>query len=122
MIPERTDIFINGGGIPGLALALLLGRAGLDVVVADPFPPKALKLEKPENRTSALMQSSLETLRKTGAWEMAEPFGETMSVLRIVDESGARKGKPLQVDFSAAEIGLEYFGVNIPNNILRLIF
>lgn len=113
----HTDILIVGGGTPGLALAALLGRAGLAVCVADLYPPSPLKSVKADGRTSALMQGSVNILKSAGGWDKAAPFGEPLQILRIIDDSAG--DDPLQVDFEAHEIKLEQFGINMPNAPLR---
>jgi len=117
MKAQNTDILIVGGGAPGLSLAALLGKAGLDVTIADKSPAPALKQAKPDGRTSALMQASVNILKATGAWDDAAPFGAALQTLRIVDDSGT--GEPVQVDFKADEIGFTEFGINMPNEPLR---
>lgn len=113
------DVIVSGGGTPGLALALLLANVGLRVAVIDPAPLSRFRLGAPEGRTSALMQSSIAALKMTGAWEMALPYGASLEVLRIVDDSFGRKKQQIETDFPAADIGLSFFGINMPNNILR---
>ncbi len=119
MSTQTTDILISGGGTPGLALALLLGRAGLAVTVLEPYPAPPLKGLAPEGRTSALMQGSLNILKATGGWEIVRPYAAPLETLRIIDDSAGLDAKPVQTDFTAAEIGLDAFGMNVPNNILR---
>lgn len=114
---RSTDILITGGGVPGLALAALLGQAGIGVLVADRAPAPALQSVKADGRTAALMQGSVNILQASGAWERARKFGEELQTLRIIDDSGA--GEPVRAEFCADEIGLPAFGVNMPNEPLR---
>lgn len=118
MTQQPTDILIAGGGAPGLALALLLARAGLTVTVIDPAPFAGLKDVKPDSRTAALMQGSIRILEATGAWDDCAPHGAALKILRIVDENAARE-KPVTADFHADEIGLPAFAVNMPTGPLR---
>lgn len=113
------DVLISGGGTPGLTLALLLARAGLSVGVIDPAPLSSFKINKAEGRTSALMQSSIRTLSRTGVWDDCLVYGAPLRLLRIIDDSTGGKQAQIETDFPAADIGLEYFGINMPNNILR---
>lgn len=106
------DVMICGGGVPGLALSLLLGRLGLRVVVVDPVPPAAEPVT--DSRTSALMVSAVNIMRATGAWADCLPYGAALETLRIVDAGH-------QVDFQASEIGQPFFGVNMPNGVSRTI-
>lgn len=113
-----TDILIAGGGAPGLTLAALLAPLGLRVTVIDPAPFPGLDAVRPDNRTAALMQGSINVLRAAGVWDRCAPLGGELRVLRVVDENGAR-AQPLQADFHAADIGLPAFAVNMPNGTLR---
>ncbi len=115
------DVLISGGGTPGLALALLLARAGLQVGVIDPAPLSQFKRGKAEGRTAALMQSAIHTLARTGVWEEALGHGAPLRTLRIIDDSTGGKKSQIETDFPAADINLEYFGINMPNNILRTL-
>lgn len=114
-----TDILIAGGGAPGLALAALLAPLGLTVAVIDPAPFPGLKDARADNRTSALMQGSINIVRATGAWDACAGRGAELQVLRIVDENAPRDGEIIRTDFHASEIGLPAFAVNMPNGILR---
>ena len=108
-----------GGGVPGLALAALLGQLGITVTVADKYPPPPLCDVKPDGRTAALMQGSVNILKATGAWEKSAAYGEDLKILRIIDDSAGRAQKPVQVDFEAPEIRMDAFGVNMPLTPLR---
>lgn len=113
------DVIISGGGTPGLTLALLLAQAGITVTLIDPAPLSSFKLGKPEGRTSALMQSALHTLKKAGIWDQCQTHGAPLETLRIIDDSTGGARQQIETDFPASDIGLEYFGINMPNNILR---
>ena len=115
---ELCDVLISGAGTPGLTLALLLGQAGLNVLVIDPAPLRVLQNKIPDTRTVALMQGSIDVIKTAGAWEKCEPHGGVMEALKIIDDSGLTRA-PVEALFPAAEIGQEIFGVNMPNNILR---
>lgn len=114
----QTDILIAGGGAPGLILATLLAPLGLRVTVIDPAPFAGMAQAKPDTRTSALMQGSINIVRAAGAWDDCAAHGAELRILRIIDENG-RRGAAVQADFHASEIGLDSFAVNMPNGILR---
>lgn len=118
---EIVDILIAGGGAPGLVLATLLAPLGLRVAVIDPAPFPGLAEARPDNRTSALMQGSINIVRAAGAWEACADRGAPLQVLRIIDENAprAKDDKTIQSDFHASEIGLSAFAMNMPNGILR---
>ena len=108
----RADILIAGGGIAGLTLAALLGKAGIAVHIIDNFPPEPLKKTKPSARTIALMQSSVNIIKATGVWDQCKSFSAALKTMRITDEE-------IDIEFDAFEIGQEEFGFNVPNSILR---
>jgi 2-octaprenyl-6-methoxyphenol hydroxylase len=114
----NTDIVVIGGGIAGLALAVLLGRAGIGVHLVDPKGPEPLKDVKPAGRTVALMQSSLNIIKATGAWNAIAEHGGALKTMRIIDDSRTNEDS-IQSEFYADDIGLEQFGFNIPNPLLR---
>jgi 2-octaprenyl-6-methoxyphenol hydroxylase len=110
---QTCDILISGGGIPGLVLSSLLGSLGLNVVVIDPHPPTKPDPLKPDGRTSALMAGSVNILKAVGLWEASAIYGAPLETLRIIESPTAR------ADFNATDIGQPYFGINMPNAILR---
>lgn len=114
----QTDILIAGGGVAGLALAILLGRAGLRVMLAEPHAPPPMAQAAPSGRTVALMNASLNILRPTQVLELVMPFANPMARMRIIDDSVPGAGS-VRATFDAAEAGQPYFGLNIPNAVLR---
>jgi 2-octaprenyl-6-methoxyphenol hydroxylase len=114
---ERTDILICGAGAPGLTLALLLGRLGVSVTLVERGPLPAGKPGPGDGRTAALMQGSVNILKATRGWDGAAKAGEPLKILRIVDDSKGA-GSAVSVDFEAGEIGLDAFGINMPNAAL----
>ena len=115
----NTDILIVGGGIAGLALAALLGRAGIRVRLIEPFPPKPLAEIKPSGRTVALMDSSLNIIKATGVWPLVADISNPLETMRIIDDSRAGNDSKIEIEFPARDIGLPQFGFNVPNAPLR---
>lgn len=113
-----ADILIIGGGAAGLLCGVLLGQKGLSVHIAEPFPPSRLKETDPSGRTVALMQSSLNVLKSAGLSDFISEYGTEMRMMRIIDDSISNE-KELISEFDAFDIGLDYFGCNIPNSSLR---
>ncbi len=113
-----ADLLIIGGGVAGLALAKLLGQEGLNIHLVEPKSPKPLKDTPLSSRTVALMQSSLNILRGARLQEFIEKYGTKMSVMRIIDDSVAKQDT-ITSEFDSFDIGLDYFSMNIPNDLLR---
>jgi 2-octaprenyl-6-methoxyphenol hydroxylase len=115
MTQLKGDIVLSGGGLAGLTLGILLGRAGLNTHLIDIAPPPAN--EAPSGRTVALMENSLNIIRAAGIWDAVKDHAAPLETMRIVDDSSAM-GRT-QVDFHASDIGMNQFGHNIPNNVMR---
>jgi 2-octaprenyl-6-methoxyphenol hydroxylase len=112
----KTDILIIGGGLSGLTLAALLGRAGAEVCVVDREDPKAQLGAAFDARTTALSFASRRVLEAAGAWGRIAPHAEPMREIRVADGAS-----PLYLHFSSEEDGgQEAFGWNLENARLRL--
>lgn len=117
---KQTDILIAGGGIAGLTLAKLLADIGLQVDLIEPYPPKTVSKTPLTGRTVALMESSVNVVKATGIWDYIKAYTTPMAAMRILDDSQAGQ-KIIDTEFRANDIGLEQFGYNIPNGLLRAI-
>jgi 2-octaprenyl-6-methoxyphenol hydroxylase len=106
---------VVGGGPAGLAAALALGKAGADVVLAAPPPPGPGA--QPDTRTAALFAGSIKLLENLGAWEGLALESAPIRAIRIIDDTGSLLRAP-EVMFTAAEVGLDAFGWNVPNRAL----
>jgi 2-octaprenyl-6-methoxyphenol hydroxylase len=98
-----------------LAAALALGKAGAATLLA--APPHRAQGQAPDNRTAALFAGSIELLKNCGAWEKIAPQSAPITAIRIIDDTGALLRSP-EVLFTAAEVGLDVFGWNVPNGAL----
>ena len=105
------DVAVVGAGPAGLAAALGISREGAKVAVIGP------QADPSDNRTAALFTGSLQLLRNLGAWEECSGAGTPLLAIRIIDDMGALLRAP-EVLFTAAEVGLDAFGSNIPNVVL----
>jgi len=105
------DVGVAGAGPAGLAAALCLARNGLRVAVVGAPPPRA------DNRTAALFTGSIRLLRNLGVWDACAAASEPLTAIRIVDDMGGVLRAP-EVLFTAAEVGLEALGYNVPNSVL----
>jgi len=107
----QFDVGVVGAGPAGLAAALCLERLGLHVGLIGPPAARA------DNRTAALFTGSVQLLRNLGAWDACRAGAEPLVAIRIVDDMGGLLRAP-EVVFTAAEVGLEAFGYNVPNAAL----
>lgn len=114
----KTEVLIIGGGVPGLSLALKLGRAGADVCAVD--TEKVIKLKDVEltGRTVALWDGSVQMLKDAGLWDFIADYSQPIETLRIIDDSSKRM-EPVIIDFEAQDIDLDVFGYNVPVARLR---
>lgn len=115
MSEARHTAAVVGGGPAGLAAALALGKAGADVILA--APPHRVAGTAPDTRTAALFAGSIELLRNVGAWDVIAPHSAPILAIRIIDDTGSLLRAP-EVLFTAAEVGRDTFGWNVPNNAL----
>ncbi len=112
---SKTLAAVVGGGPAGLATALALGLAGAETVVA--APSHRGPGTGPDNRTAALFAGSIEFLRNLGVWQDVAAQSAPLAAIRIIDDTGALLRAP-EVLFTAAEVGLEAFGWNVPHAAL----
>ncbi len=110
--PERFDVAVVGAGPAGMTAAIVFARLGLSTVLVAPEPAGR------DARTTALLAGSVEMLRTLGLWDAVSAEGAPLKVMRIIDGTRRLIRAPL-VEFSSAEIGLEAFGANIPNEALN---
>lgn len=108
---KRGEIAIVGGGPAGLASALLLGSAGIEVDLFAQAPARG------DTRTSALMRGAVRLLQALGVWEALRPRAAPLERLRLIDATGRLIRAP-EVTFDSAEIGGGPFGYNIANDDL----
>ncbi len=100
-----------GGGPAGLTTAIALAAAGVETAVVA-MPPGG-----PDNRTTALLASSVTALEALSVWELCAEHAAPLRRMRLVDDT-ARLLRAPEVCFDAAEIGLPAFGYNIENRHL----
>ncbi len=105
-------IAVVGGGPVGLAAALALAKHDYPVTLVAPVSNLAAK--GPDRRTAALFAGSIVLLRNLGAWEVCRGASAPIKGIRIIDDTGGLLRAP-EVVFTAAELGLEAFGYNVPN-------
>jgi 2-octaprenyl-6-methoxyphenol hydroxylase len=109
-----TDVLIIGGGLSGLTLAGLLGRAGVDTVVIDRDPPVSQMSEQYDARATALSFATKEILDAAGAWKALERQAAPIRDIRVADGAS-----PLFLHFDENHSKGRPFGWNVENLLLR---
>lgn len=112
--PDLYDIAVVGGGPSGRIAALTLAQAGFTCVLF--APPSA----KPDGRTTALWQQSIDLLRDIGVWAEIEATAASLKKMRMIDGTGRLLRAP-EVTFDSTELGMEEFGFNILNSNLNAV-
>lgn len=107
---KDADIIVVGGGLTGLAAAVSLARASLEVIHLAPTAP-------PDRRTSALMMPSVDFLREAGLVDDPAAIGHPLTAIRIIDATPRLIRAP-ETLFKAEEAGLSAFGWNFGNATL----
>lgn len=107
--PVFCDVAIIGGGMAGLSLSCLLGRAGLDVVCIDKAVPKP----SADLRTTAISFGSRKILEEAGIWAQIKDACPIEDI-RILDGNS-----PLLLQFLSDEVEGRAFGWIVLNSDLR---
>jgi 2-octaprenyl-6-methoxyphenol hydroxylase len=111
MSGHSFEVAIIGGGPVGLTAAIALAGAGVETALV------AKAAGAPDNRTTALLASSVTALDTLGVWQHCRADAAPLRVMRIIDDTGRLLRAP-EVHFAATEIGLDAFGHNIENRYL----
>lgn len=82
----KTDVFISGGGIGGLTLALKLAQRGVDVVVAERLSKKA-----PVYKGELLQPKSMQIFDQLGLFEEIRSRANEIKVLDMLELSSSLK-------------------------------
>ncbi|WP_341991102.1 UbiH/UbiF family hydroxylase [Azorhizobium sp. AG788] len=108
----QTDVAVVGAGPAGLAAAIGLAAAGISTTLIT-GPERGN-----DHRTTALLDGSVKILQQFGVWQHLMPHTAPLRDMRIVDGTRRLIRAP-EVTFRSGEIGLEAFGYNIENDVLR---
>ena len=98
----ERDVLVAGAGLPGLALAVALARAGLSVALADRNPVVVPEGDPPgwDPRVYAISPGSAAFLRSLGAWQaLPEDRIAAVESMRVEGDRGA------VLEFDAYEVG-----------------
>lgn len=109
---DRVDVAIVGAGPSGLTMAIALARHGFSVALVAPALPAH------DDRTTALLDSSVQMLRALELWATIEPHTAPLRHMRLIDATGRLLRAP-EVVFDASELKLDAFGHNIRNSELN---
>ncbi len=115
MSTATYDTIVIGAGPAGFTAAIALACAGCRGAIAG--PPHNPDPARPDTRTTALLQSSIQLLRNTGVWEGCRAHAAPLHTIRIIDDTGGLLRAP-ELVFESSEIGDEAFGYNIANRQL----
>ena len=116
---ERHDVVISGGALNGSALALALGRAGLDVCLVDPLPPEVQGADDFDGRGYALALSSQRLLAAIGVWPAVAEHAQPLLEIRITDGRPGEGPGPFMLDFHHGEIDESPMGYMVEDRFLR---
>jgi 2-octaprenyl-6-methoxyphenol hydroxylase len=109
---RSTEVVVMGGGPTGLTAAIALAVAGVETTLVRATPPA-------DNRTTALLASSVTALEALDVWPSCRTQAAPLETMRIVDDT-RRLWRAPEVRFSAHEIGLDAFAWNIENRHLMV--
>lgn len=120
------DALVVGGGLNGLAAALALESAGLNVALVDAAPLEAQLAPEFDGRASALAYASWRMFEALGVARRLEPYAEPLTQILVSDgraPDGLRRGGPgpffLHFDSAELETGLP-LGMMAENRHIRL--
>lgn len=111
---QGFDSIIIGGGMVGMATAIALAEAGLQVAVIERIPPPDQLEATFDGRVSAIALGSKRLLRQIGVWDDLAPHTEPIEDIRVVDGD-----TPFFLHYDHSEVGDDPFGWIVENRIIR---
>jgi 2-octaprenyl-6-methoxyphenol hydroxylase len=124
-----ADVFIAGGGLAGLSLALALDQAGLKVAVADAQAPQTTLAPHFDGRAFAIAFASYRMWKALGLGPALDPHAQPIEQIMVTDGrpmGGVKKGGPslMHLHFDREEISPgpngEPLGYMLENRHIRL--
>ncbi|WP_258871034.1 FAD-dependent monooxygenase, partial [Halobacillus trueperi] len=91
----KTDVFIAGGGVGGLALAAKLASRGVHVVIAE-----QLKRESPVYKGELLQPKTLAILERLGVLDEVEENGHVIDQFRFQEVHRNRGSTPEEINLT----------------------
>ncbi|MGE3150942.1 MAG: ubiquinone biosynthesis hydroxylase [Pseudorhodoplanes sp.] len=114
MTAARTDVFIAGGGLPGLSLAIALRQSlgeGLRVTLADP----ALEGPSRDGRASAIAAAARRLFETLDVWSAIAPQAQPILDMIVTDSKLSDTIRPSFLSFSGDVAPGEPFAHMIEN-------
>src|SRR3984893_6675370 len=109
MSGKSVEVAIVGGGPVGLTTAIALAGAGIETALI------ARPAGAPDNRTTALLASSVTALDTLGVWPHCRDDAAPLRVMRIIDDT-ARLLRAPEVHFDASEECIRCCASNVRTN------
>jgi len=98
---KEFDVAIVGGGLVGLSLAALLGRAGIQVALLEANEPvRQWPEDSIDLRVYAITRASQRLFSEVGAWEAMQRRAGPFRDMRVWDAGGSG-----DIHFDSAEVG-----------------
>ncbi len=116
----ETDVLVAGGGVAGMTAAAVFAREGFATICVDAAAPVTEpEREGSDLRSTAFLQPAVALLDRAGLWERVAALAAPLRVMRIADAGGSEPVIRETADFVATELGVDVFGYNLPNWLLR---
>ncbi|HWU25493.1 MAG TPA: FAD-dependent monooxygenase [Rhizomicrobium sp.] len=115
---QTSDVFVSGGGMVGLTLALALAQGGLQVAVADPLPAATVLDPAFDGRVSALSYASVRMFEALGLWDALKDQAQPIRDILVSDAGLGQTPSPFTLHFDHREIG-QPLGYIVENRFIR---
>ncbi|MEM8950044.1 MAG: UbiH/UbiF/VisC/COQ6 family ubiquinone biosynthesis hydroxylase [Pseudomonadota bacterium] len=111
---RHVDLAVVGGGMTGLAFAVAVAGAGVEVAVIDPVPlPRSAKAPF-DGRVTAVARASRYLLEGIGVWTALQPSAQPIADIEVSEHAS-----PFRVFYDHREVGREPLGHIVENRAIR---